>query len=165
MTESYIIICKNKKELKRVKLLDTGMRNENIVIVMADKKHELELKRRREQYHKNKVLKSKKPALTKSEINKRYRERHPERDKQQKRKWVLKNPHYHTNYSREWRNNLPPDKKEQYRKRHAEQENARYHRNKESILAQQREYRKRKKQLHNSRRKMEVIGGKRHVKK
>lgn len=81
----------------------------------------------------NRKRKRKHP-LTKSEINRRYRERHPDRDKQQKRNWVLNNMEYVRQKQRERRANMPPDMKEQYRKRHAEQEAARRKRIKANSL-------------------------------
>jgi len=46
-------------------------------------------------------------SLTKSEINMRYRKKHPDRDKASKDSWVAKNPDYNKEYQKEYRKKNP----------------------------------------------------------
>jgi hypothetical protein len=54
--------------------------------------------------------------------------------KRAQKKWGPKNPHYHTNYSREWKRNLPIERKEYYRLQKNEYVKGYYERNKQHIL-------------------------------
>ena len=76
-----------------------------------------------------KAQKASEPSLlTKSEINKRYRLRHPDRYKESKRKWSLKNKGYSTKYYHLHREYLSKKRMERYyRDKNKEGHNIRKH--------------------------------------
>ncbi len=148
--------------MKKIKLLDTGQRNETIATILPpnkkelELKHELELEYRREKYRQSRIgkpdLRRVANPLTKSEINRRYRKRHPDRVYQSSRNWVLNNKEYVNEHNREWRNNLPEHKKEQYRKHKREYMKEYYSR--PEVKEHMRQYgieRRRRKKLENER--------------
>jgi hypothetical protein len=101
----------NKKQ--RVQLMDTRI-NFSMAIKLPTKDY-----------------KPKRKTLTKSEMNKRYRERHPDRVYQQNKKWRLNNKEKFNEIQRKWRNALPIEVKERCRKKNRERMRAYYRRKKQ----------------------------------
>jgi hypothetical protein len=60
--------------------------------------------------------------------------------KRAQKKWRIKNPHYHTNYSRNWKKRLPIDKKEYYRIQKNEYMKGYYERNRDRIIEYSKQY-------------------------
>lgn len=90
---------------KIVKLRDTSTKNFTMAIKIPNKDYSPKQRR-------------KSKLLTKSEIRKRYRLKHPDRYKESKRKWLEENLEYHRAYEHEWylknRKRILKTKKEKY---------------------------------------------------